>query len=95
MAEMAPSATRVCPECGLDVPLSVHDCPCCGCAPGGTGLVDHLPPADNDNRLAPVALVAAGAVAGIAVLATVALVAAIVLAVACLALLAAVVARRR
>jgi hypothetical protein len=94
MAETAGTATRVCPECGLDLPLSVRDCPCCGCAPGGTGLVDHLPPADNDNRLAPVALAGAGVVAGIVVLATIAWVAAIVLAVVCLAALAAVVARR-
>ena len=95
MAETAATATRVCPECGLDVPLSVHDCPCCGCAPGGTGLVDHLPPADNDNRLAPVALAVAGVVAGLAVLAAFEPVAAIVLAVALLALLAALALRRR
>jgi hypothetical protein len=95
MAETAGTATRVCPECGLDLPLSTRDCPCCGCAPGGTGLVDHLPPADNDNRLAPVALAIAGVVAGVAVLAAFSLVAAIVVAVAFLVLLAALALDRR
>jgi hypothetical protein len=89
VADMAGTATRVCPECGLDLPVGARDCPCCGCAPGGTGLVDHLPTADNDNRLAPVALAAAGVVAVLAVLAAVAPLAAVVVAavVAVLALL--------
>ena len=79
MAEAATTATRVCPECGLDIPVGARDCPCCGCAPGGTGLVDHLPPADNDNRFVPVAFVGAGLVAGEAVLLALAPVAAVAL----------------
>jgi hypothetical protein len=77
VTDMAGMAVRECPECGLELAAAARDCPCCGCAPGGTGLVDHLPPADNDNRFAPVALVAAGLVAGEVVLVAVAPVAAI------------------
>ena len=95
MADMAGTATRVCPECGLELPTAARDCPCCGCAPGGTGLVDHLPPADNDNRFAPVALVVAGLVAGFAVLAALAPIAALVVGAVGLVALAVVALRRR
>lgn len=78
MTDLAGTAIRECPECGLELPASMRDCPCCGCAPGGTGLVDHLPPGDNDNRFAPVALVGAGLVAGEVVLIALAPVAAAV-----------------
>jgi hypothetical protein len=85
---MAEVATRECPECGLARPAGARDCPCCGCAPGGTGLVDHLPPADADHRLAPVALVVAGLISGIAVLAALAPVAAIAVGASCAVALA-------
>ena len=95
MTDLAGTAIRECPECGLELPASARDCPCCGCAPGGTGLVDHLPPADNDNRFAPVALVAAGLVAGEVVLAALAPVAAVVVGAGGAVLLAARAMRRR
>jgi hypothetical protein len=88
MSDMAGTAVRECPECGLVLPMAARDCPCCGCAPGGTGLVDHLPPADNDNRFAPVAVVAAGLVAGEVVLAALAPVAAIAVGAGAVALVA-------
>ena len=78
MAETADIATRPCPECGLELRPGVHECPSCGCAPGGTALVDHLPSADADNRLAAPALLVAGLVAAEAALAVISPVAAAV-----------------
>jgi len=79
MAETAAvPVVRECPECGLSLPMGPGDCPCCGCAPGGTGLVDHLPASDADIRQAPLAFAVAGLVALEAVLAVLAPVAAAV-----------------
>jgi hypothetical protein len=67
-------ATRQCPHCGCSdpVPPGSRECPCCGQGYGAQGLADHLPLPDEDARMAPAMLAAAGAVA-LAVLAAVAL----------------------